>query len=149
MIANSSRAMTMTSLLIYAAAVLLLGCQVASPGIDPMQVRLGQEFQLRAGQQAIVEGEGLRVRFVSVLEDSRCPEDVRCIWGGNAEVLVNVEAGVSRSDLKLNTHGADDSPKEVRYQQYSVGLVSLKPGRRTDTKIKAEEYVLMLIVRKV
>src|SRR5262245_25820104 len=46
--------------------------------------RLGQEFELKVNQEALIVGEGLAVSFDSVLEDSRCPEGVDCIWSGNA-----------------------------------------------------------------
>src|SRR5262245_60410423 len=37
-------------------------------------IRLGQEFELKIGQDVTIEGEGLTVAFESVLEDGRCPE---------------------------------------------------------------------------
>src|SRR5262245_3921286 len=46
-------------------------------------IRPGQEFELSINQEAVVEGESLAVAFEAVLEDSRCPEGVDCIWSGN------------------------------------------------------------------
>ena len=38
--------------------------------------------------------DSYRVEFVAVLEDSRCPEDVVCVWAGQAKVKVLIsEAG--------------------------------------------------------
>jgi hypothetical protein len=39
-------------------------------------VGLGQEFQLSPGQTASVTGQNLRVEFVRVTDDSRCPTGV-------------------------------------------------------------------------
>ena len=36
---------------------------------------------------------GLRVRPVELLEDSRCPVLVRCVWAGQVRVLVDVTRG--------------------------------------------------------
>ena len=113
-----------------------------------MRARLGQEFKLRVGQRAAVEGEGFSVRVASVASDSRCPADVTCVWAGNAEVLIEAEAGGSREGLRLNTHGGDEFPKEARHKQYSVGLVALTPHPRTDSKAKAADYVATLVIRK-
>ena len=49
-------------------------------------IRLGQEFDLKINREAMIEGEGLAVVFESVLEDSRRPEDVGCIWSGNGKI---------------------------------------------------------------
>ena len=146
------RSMTF-SLLLSAGAALLLGCfgSVAGrppEGGKPVRVRLGQEFTLRVGQQAAVEGEGLRVRFASVVNDSRCPTGVTCVWAGNAEVLIEAEAGGSTAGLKLNTHGGANFPKEVRHRQYSVGLVALNPRPRGSGRLKAADYVATLVIRK-
>ena len=145
--------LTISFLLLLVAPALLRGCpsnakKQPEEGGERVRVRLGQEFKLRVGQQAAVEGEGLRVRFAAVVNDSRCPADVTCVWAGNAEVQIEAEAGGSREDLKLNTHGGDGFPKEARHKQYSVGLVSLSPHPRTDRKTVAADYVATLVIRK-
>jgi len=68
-------------------------------------IRLGQEFELKINQEAMVEGEGLAVVFESVLEDSRCPEGVDCIWSGNAKIKVElIGAGKESAAVELNTN---------------------------------------------
>ncbi|MBT8262187.1 MAG: hypothetical protein KJO05_05150 [Bacteroidia bacterium] len=34
--------------------------------------------------------EGAQITFAEVLEDSRCPTDVQCVWAGRARVLILV-----------------------------------------------------------
>lgn len=143
--------LTTPSVLLLVAAALLTGCLITATenseaGSEPARVRLGQEFKLRVGQRAAVEG--LRVRFTAVANDSRCPADVTCVWAGNAEVQIEAEAGGSRERLKLNTHGGDKFPKKSRHRQYSIGLVSLSPHPRTDSKTGAADYVATLVIRK-
>ena len=114
----------------------------------PVRARLGQEFNLRVGQQAAVEGMGFRIRFASVVNDSRCPTDVTCVWAGNAEVLIAAEASGSSASLKLNTQGGDNFPNEGKHQQYIVRLVGLSPHPRKNGEIKATDYVATLMIRK-
>ena len=140
-------------LLLSASVALLLSCpgsvaERTREGDEPVRVRLGQEFDLRVGRQAAVEGEGFLVRFASVVSDSRCPEGVTCVWAGNAEVLIEAETGGSWAGLKLNTHGGDRFPKEGRHRQYSIGLVALKPRPHKDGAVKAADYVATLVIRK-
>ena len=37
-----------------------------------------------------VQFQKASVQFLKVLEDSRCPSDVTCVWEGQAKVLVEV-----------------------------------------------------------
>ena len=143
----------MLFLLLSVAVALPLGClgpvtERPHDGDEPVGVRLGQEFNLRIGQQAAVGAEGVRVRFASVVNDSRCPVDATCVWAGNAEVLIEAVANGSSAGLKLNTHGGANLPKEGRHQRYSVVLVALGPQPRRDSGIKATDYVATLVIRK-
>ena len=118
------------------------------PETNEPRVRLGQEFRLHVGQRATVDGERFSLRFVSVANDSRCPADVTCVWAGNAEVLVEANAGGSTASLKLNTLGGDKFPKDGKHQHYTVGLVGLSPLPRKDSRIKTTDYEATLVIRK-
>jgi len=115
---------------------------------EPAHVRLGQEFKLRVGQRATVDGEPFSLRFVSVLNDSRCPADVTCVWAGNAEVLIEANAAGSIASLKLNTLGGDKFPKDARHQHYQLGLIALSPLPRKDSRIKTTDDEATLVLRK-
>ncbi len=110
--------------------------------------RLGQEFKLRAGQEGTLEGEGLRITFASVANDSRCPAGVTCMWAGNAEALLEMSKGGGVTTLKLNTYKSPQFPKEGRYLQYRIELIELSPYPRSDKRIEAGEYVATLVVSK-
>ncbi|MBA3527424.1 MAG: hypothetical protein H0T82_10970 [Sphingomonas sp.] len=45
--------------------------------------------------QVVTLGEGVQVRPVALLEDSRCPALVRCIWAGRVriEALIRFQSG--------------------------------------------------------
>ena len=65
--------------------LLIMSC----PGQDSNQasnhakeVPLDREFGLKVGQEGIIKGEQFKAKFISVLEDSRCPEGVTCIQAG-------------------------------------------------------------------
>ena len=109
-------------------------------------IRLGQEFELKINQEAVIEGEGLAVTFESVLEDSRCPEGVDCIWSGNAKIRI----GSSKQKhapmlIELNTNVG---PKSSSYLNYEIRLVELKPRPKADKPIQPNEYKAALIITK-
>jgi hypothetical protein len=111
--------------------------------------RLGRPFILRAGRQVTLKGETLRIKFVAVEDDSRCPSDVKCVWAGNAAVRLDVST--SRRDgksLTLNTGGTSALVGETQYQGYKLRLVGLNPYPRSDQKIAAGDYTVTLLVSK-
>ena len=69
-------------------------------------------------------GEGLRVRPREVLEDSRCPQNARCVWAGRLRVRVAVE-GAGEREVILD-EPAIDTPRGA------FALVAVSPGPWTD-----------------
>ena len=127
--------------------VLLLGGRVAA---GAQTARVGREFKVKVGRVVTLDGGRLRLRFVRVAEDSRCPVDVDCVWAGNAEAMV--EAGGrgwrGRTTLKLDTNEGGQGASEARYGRYTLKLVSLSPQRRSDRKIAPGGYTATLLVSK-
>jgi hypothetical protein len=77
----------------------------------------------RIGQTADLGG-GLRVRPLEVVEDSRCPQNARCIWAGRLRVRVAVE-GVGEREVTL-----DEGTFETARGAFS--MVAATPGPWTD-----------------
>ena len=59
----------------------------------------GKEFTLRQGDSVRLGGSGPTLHFLAVPEDSRCPSGVQCIWAGNAEASLKLDA----TPFALNT----------------------------------------------
>jgi hypothetical protein len=109
-------------------------------------IRLGQEFDLKINQEAAIEGEGLAVVFESVIEDGRCPEEVTCVWSGNAKIKVRLsKQKQTPGAINLNT---DVKPKSSSYLDYEIGLVALKPLPKKDKPVQTNEYKATLIITK-
>lgn len=115
---------------------------------DVTQARVGQEFAIKIGQQMKIEGEDLQVKFAAVSEDSRCPENVNCIWAGNAEVALDLIQGQCTTLLKLNTHQNSPGTEEGKSGRYRVKLVKLDPYPRSDRKIASGDYTATLLISR-
>jgi hypothetical protein len=92
---------------------------------------------LRPGQQKRAGRDGPRVRFVSVSEDSRCPEKSACVWAGNARVEIVVSDRRGSRKLAMNTTTGN---KGDQYGGWAINLVSLTPkedGRMRQSKYRA------------
>jgi hypothetical protein len=126
------------------------GVLAASPHSNsaPDSVRLGREFKLKAGRQVTVKGTKLRIRFVAVENDSRCPSDVTCVWAGNAAVQLQLGTGRGSKTVTLNTSKSPSFAGETEYRGYKVKLVDLSPYPRSDRKIARRDYTATLLVSK-
>ena len=146
---------THRSILLAAASVALLFVSAAASAAArrapaPESARGGREFTIKVGRTVTLKGESLRLRFVRVPADSRCPKNVECVWAGNAEVLIEVSNGGARGrrTLSLNTNAGQGRPGEATYGRYTVKLVSLSPYPSNTRKIRQGQYVAPLLVTK-
>lgn len=139
-------------LLIVVLAMTLMGCQVSQKAAaDPVEFDLNEAIALAGGQEAVVRGEDLRLRFTQVLEDSRCPSQVECFWTGQARVAVLVEpSGRESTTIQFNTNPAPgQNVQTVQVAPYTIALQSLDPYPRTiDESIPLEDYRATLSIRR-
>jgi len=110
-------------------------------------VRLNEEFSLSVGQRAGVEGEDLRVQFVDVVADSRCPKGVTCIWAGEVKCLVEVVASGSSERVELTQPGLGGGPSRQAVKGYGLSF-AVDPYPEAGKQISRDDYRLRLTVRK-
>ncbi|MEO6288118.1 MAG: hypothetical protein ABIN80_06815 [Dyadobacter sp.] len=94
------------------------------------------------------------------LADSRCPENVQCVWAGNATVDlllsgVTTEGGVNehvkmclgQCDQKFKE--ADTLDRKFAGEDYRLILTAVKPYPKVDSTRKIEDtYILLKIEKK-
>ena len=114
--------------------------------VDVNEVPLNQEFDLKAGEEVVIKGTKLKVKFLEVLEDSRCPEDVQCVWQGNGKL--NLELKKSNRKTAVATVNTGLEPKQASFKKSTVRLVKLSPNPRSNVKIEPDQYVATLIVTR-
>lgn len=132
-------------------AVAVAACQTAPAAPpDPARVDVGEPFTLAAGQSATVDGQVLKLRFDSVLSDSRCPKLVSCFWTGEARLTVFVEQKNHEPvPVEFNTNPAPGLNKqEAQAGPYEIRLISLDPYPQTPANIPLDEYRAVLRVDK-
>jgi hypothetical protein len=77
--------------------------------------------EARIGRTATVDG--LRVRPLALVEDSRCPMNARCVWAGRVVVRVAV-SGRGRTVTRLLTLG-----EAMDHAGGKLSLVAAEPNR--------------------
>ena len=113
---------------------------------DTKEVALSREFQLKVGQEVLVKEAGIKVSLNAIVEDSRCPTGVQCIWAGNGKVSVKLsKAKTEAVSVELNTSAG---PRSSTYQGYDVKLVGLDPYPKDGVTISKDAYTVTLMVCK-
>ena len=111
---------------LLAAPLLLSGCiyykNARSDGIG------------RAALGETVTVNGPRVTPLAVLEDSRCPTSVKCVWAGQVRISVRIDLGSGNQTREL-TLG-----KPAQVADGALTLVEVTPERRSTTPVYPEDY---------
>jgi len=76
-----------------------------------------------AGLNQVATVNGIRIRPIEVIEDSRCPANVRCVWAGRLVVRgrMNGSGWTQIRDFELGVAQAVD--------QYLVTLIGAEPPK--------------------
>lgn len=104
-------------------------------------VRRADTLKVQVNHEKRFPKSKLSVRFVELVEDSRCPADVQCIWAGNAKIKIRVSKSGRSHDLTLDTNGPNQS---VTAEGYAIKLVGLTPVPRSNVRISRFGYVATL-----
>lgn len=82
----------------------------------------------------------LVLRMDSVLNDSRCPSNVQCVWEGNAEVRYVFTTDSIQTGFELNTHGGKQFNSDTVISGYRIRLLDLSPYPKDPEEILQVEY---------
>jgi hypothetical protein len=129
-------------------SILALGCLLFVTACDEKSplaptVPLNQQFTLAPRESAYVENTSIRVEFLRVSGDSRCPGDAICIQGGDALVHVRVNGSA-----EYELHTGDNSRASVTHGGFEIALVDLQPYPFSSRTIAPDEYRATLTVTR-
>ena len=100
---------------------------------------------VESGQSKISSLGKIKVKFISVEEDSRCPEGTNCVWAGNAKVKITLAKG--RKHARTFELNSTNAPKVVTFEGYDISFVDLTP-HRTMSKVVVRAQNLTVSITK-
>ena len=121
---------------LVAVTLLLTLFTLLSPVVDAQGRR--SMVNVLVHTEKTVPRAGFRIKFVEMVEDSRCPEGTNCVWAGNAKVRITVRQGRRSRTFELNSN---TPPTVVRFAGYDIRLVSLTPKPAENIRIDPRKYV--------
>lgn len=109
---------------------------------------------LTEGQNIFVKDLQMNVTFKKMLEDSRCPKDVNCIWQGVATAEIELMGTATRprtyriSSLNMPEKGLE---KDVVFDGYQITLNEITPHPTQSQNFKSMQgkYKIGLTFKKV
>jgi hypothetical protein len=125
-----------------ALALLLAACGLSTGLGEESLLDQPAEIELNVGEEVTIPGTVLRIAFVGVSEDSRCPVDVVCVWEGNAAVDIGLTAGSGPTQLRVLNTALD--PRFKDFGGLRVTLVDVAPEPYEGEPIPPEGYVVRL-----
>ncbi len=87
---------------------------------------------------------GLNVSLtpLEIVEDSRCPSDVQCIWAGTVKVRTKIESALGSSEMVL------ELGQSVTTEAEEITLLEVWPGKSSADVIPVSSYRLTFDVKK-
>ncbi len=104
-----------------------------------------EELTIGNGAQTVTKNGGITVKFLELIEDSRCPEGANCIWAGVAKIKVRLSKNGKAEVFDLNTNQRE---KTAIFQGYSFALDALNPYPSTTSKYSPSAYKATIEVSK-
>ncbi len=119
-----------------------------SPTADLITAKLGSQFQLKLNHTAIIEPTSIKVKFVKVTQDTRCPTGAQCVSEGQASILVSI----MKNDKKIIDQELTLNPEYLAFKafdKYSIRFVKLEPYPSRGELIRTSDYTATMIVEQV
>ena len=122
--------------------ILLAACSA------PNQILQAGQIVLRPGDSIASEDGSIKVTFVQVTEDSRCPTNVQCVWAGQVKVLLEVTLGTEVQQYTLVTVTAfEGDVNSIEVGDYTVTLTQVDPYPVYGQATNPADYQTTLDVR--
>lgn len=110
---------------------------------NPKNIELNKEFTLEVGEGAILKEDDLRIKFLEVVEDSRCPLNVQCIRAGDVKVKVDArydeEKNLGQYILTLGRL-PEDAIEPFSMQGYVLEILKVEPMPVEGQEIMGKDY---------
>jgi len=94
-----------------------------------------ETLKVRIGQTKTADRGKVRIKFVSVVEDSRCPIGTNCIWAGNAKIKIAVSKGKAAPKIIELSSGL--KPEATMVYGYGLKFINLSPYPGETVKMAA------------
>lgn len=110
----------------------------------------GEEITINYNQTIDLGATNIQITLHS-MDDSRCPNDVICVWEGVARAGFTLSENSFMEDFELNVRGLCDTncgeSKEIG--NYNIEIIDISPYPSANTIVTYENYEATIIVTEI
>ncbi|HYX13517.1 MAG TPA: hypothetical protein VE944_03950 [Nostoc sp.] len=107
------------------------------------------QFYLKYGKTAYLRTENIEIKFSKVIQDSRCPTKVTCIWQGQVIIGLDIiKNGKQVSTLMLTLIPGSDALPIQFLDKYTVTVKEVSPYPQSEKAIALKDYIVKIVVSK-
>ncbi|WP_271392313.1 hypothetical protein [Aequorivita sinensis] len=129
-------------------AILILISSLSFGQDSPKTPKIG--VKVPEGETVVLKG--VSVKFLEVIEDSRCPEGVNCIWAGRAIVKAEVTSNGKTEEVTLifgeTRPGEEKNTNLFTSDKFVINGLTLNPYPTSESTGKDTGYVLLVCEEK-
>lgn len=136
------------ALLVLVLAAFLTNCDQKKAQATYDTFNLNETASLAVGKTSKLSGDDLKIQFVAVTQDSRCPEGVNCIVAGEVKVSLKVNTGGADHDINMTKEGKQKGGVSATVGDFSIEMIEVDPYPKDGVKVEKDSYVLSFKVIK-
>ena len=114
--------------------------------VSLVQAKSNQKVVVKINEQKTVAKTKLQIKFVELVEDSRCPTDAQCIQAGSARIKIEVKNGKGAAKTFELAIGA--KPESIAFAGYTIKLTDLNPHPASNIRIDRNGYTANFSIGK-
>jgi hypothetical protein len=113
-------------------------------GLESVPFTVDQSFNISLNQPAQNADGSVQLSLTNLLEDSRCPAGVECVWAGQVRVEIEVIVDDVTSGTTLTYQSGQSISVDVG--DFQISLTDVSPEPEPDNSLDAQDYRFSLTV---
>lgn len=115
--------------------------------------QLGKSVRVELGSKAVFSADRLEIKVLRI-QDGRCPKDINCYWGGEAQVTLNLQqAGKNLGDFDLTLGVGNPNylyPNNIKQVgEYYVRVLAIDPYPTSRDRKKIDPKAIQTVTLQV
>lgn len=106
------------------------------------------QTEIKITTKKCIPKKGYYLQLKKVLNDSRCPEGVNCVWAGEVSVTINVyneKKFIEEKIITINSKNRDENFKWIQdYYPRKVKGIEVEPYPKEGDVIQPKKYYLKI-----
>lgn len=101
---------------------------------------------MKIGESKKADAGKLKIAFLEIVEDSRCPVGANCVWAGNAKIKLSVS--IDKKAATIVELNSNLDPQAAKIFGYKLKFESLTPRPSENPKTESDPAAAVVTISK-